>query len=349
MKQKQDINVMPKIELHLHLDGCLQVASAYEMIKETEYAKELRSLYFEELHKKMVVGKNLDSQKELLSYFQVPTMVLQNKKNLTRAVKELCIQKAKDNVCYCEIRFAPFLHTSAGLSVEEVIDAVLEGKCEGERVSGIEASLIAVALRSSEEKENIALLKKILPYKTEGLVAIDCAGIEEDFSIMKQERFFNKAKEMGFFTTFHCGEISESLEELKEAVFQIKPDRVAHGAIAINDISFCEFLKKEKIMLDLCPTSNVQAGLYPSIKCFPADKLYQMGVPISISTDDSVLSDITLSKELMKLSRYTNLTMSDLYKINLCALGHSFATKKQKEKIREKIKEWETKRKEEEK
>ena len=337
MSKLSVLKELPKVELHLHLDGCIDVHSAHGMLQEANVPRKYRNMPVSELKKIMVVDKSLKSQKELLEYFRIPTMILQTGNNLKGAYYELCKMKKDDNVCYCEVRFAPQLHTLGGLTFDEIMLSVLEGKRQGERDFGILTNIIIVGLKDRTSNENIEMLEEIKKYKDFGVIAVDCAGVEADFSIMEQEKFLLRARELGFKITFHCGEVKESLNDLIKMTQAVTPDRIAHGSIAIGSFDFCKELIKKNIMLEICPTSNLQAGLYQKYSEVPLKSLYGMGVPISINTDDTVLSDISLSEELNLALQNSNLSLKELIDMNFKALEHSFADDKTKEVILNKI------------
>lgn len=125
--------------------------------------------------------------------------------------------------------------------------------------------------------------------------------------------------------------------DLITATHLIRPDRIAHGSIAIESPELCGQLIKNQIMLEICPTSNIQAGLYSEYTEVPVKELHEIGVPVSISTDDTVLSGITLSEELEQVSRHMKLTSRELAEWNIQAMRHSFADNQTKEAILKKI------------
>lgn len=324
---------LPKVELHLHLDGCIPVQSAYEMLQESHKTDSYCRMSVEELEKRMVVDHPLNSQKELLTYFDIPTLVLQTEHHLERAYYELCKMKKEDHVCYCEVRFAPQLHVRNGLTIDEVMQSVLKGKKRGEEEFGILTNIIVAGLKNRSAVENIEMLETVKAYRNYGVVAVDCAGVEQDDTILEQQKFLLRARELGFFVTFHCGEILESLPDLIRMTHLIEPDRIAHGSTAVHSPELCEALAAHQIMLDLCPTSNIQAGLYRDYQEVPVKRLQKIGVPVSISTDDTVLSNVTLSEELGRASQYMDLTPEEIIQFNIQAIQHSFADDKTKNQI----------------
>ncbi len=326
------IYYMPKAELHLHLDGCVRIKTAMELTGEKSW---------ENMFRQMVLPGPVGSQSKLLSYFDVPTRVLQTKEALRRVAREMIEDKAADNVSYCEIRWAPGLHTMGGLTIEEGIEAVIEGCREGESKTGVKWVLIAVALRTLPLKDNLAMLEAVRKYQKEGIVAADFAGLEENApDPMDQLEYFQKAREYGFAVTLHCGELASSLPYLNQALEHIRPDRIAHGAIAVGDEALCQKLKERDIMLDVCPTSNIQAGLYPDILRYPLKTLKDRGVPVSLNTDDQVLSDITLTEEYIRQLKHGGLTIKDCWQLNRLAMEHAFAPKAQKDELLRQFDTW---------
>lgn len=324
---------LPKAELHLHLDGCIPVKSAHEMLQEMPHALPYADMSVSRLKQRMVAGGRLASQKELLTYFDIPTLVLQTGEHLRRAYYELCEMKARDRVIYCEVRFAPLLHTDGGLSVDEVMGAVLEGKREGERDFPISTNIIVVGLKDRSPDENIHMLETILHHYPGSISAVDCAGVEADNSILRQRKFLWRAKELGLPVTFHCGEIWDSLDEFEAITSELLPGRIAHGATALHSPSLCQLLRDHQIMLDVCPTSNLQAGLYQRYADIPLRQLKDFGIPFSISTDDTILSDITMSQELGRVSEQLHFSCQELGDIMVQAMIHSFADDRTKESV----------------
>ena len=339
--QKMLVEAMPKAELHLHLDGSLRIKTALDLAREMGWKGFEKPLSWQEMFESTVVHTELHSQKELIAYFDIPIELMQTEDALRRIASELIIDKAADNVRYCEIRWAPLIHTAGGLKPEQVIEAVLEGKKQGEAQTGIQAQLIATGMRSAPPSYNLDLLKAVQPYCKHGIVAVDLAGPEEAYPDPTDHReYFEKAKEMGFDITLHCGEFLGAAPMLKKAIREIGPSRIAHGSVAIQDEQLCEELRQRNITLDLCPTSNLQAALYPSYREYPLELLWRRGVPVGVNTDDPILSDITLSQEYVRLLQNSTLTVKDLWQMNLGALDASFAPQKQKDELRKQFLQW---------
>ncbi|MGI6162225.1 MAG: adenosine deaminase family protein [Christensenellales bacterium] len=329
------IKAMPKAELHLHLDGSLLIDTAVDLL-----AVGGESVSWQDAYKQMVVEGRLESQRELLKYFDLPISLMQSQRSLRRAAYELILLKAADNVKYIEIRFAPELHTKCGLSAPDVVNAVFEGAKRASELTGTAFSIIAVFMRGTCAKENTALLKAIWKSGA-SITAVDIAGDESASpDVMEQYAVFETARDMGLGVTMHWGEAQADDQRLLSAIEAIRPDRLAHGAPVSESRALIDAVIKKDIMLDLCPTSNIQAGLYPSYRHFPLKELIRAGVSVSVSTDDTVLSDISLSKEYRNAVEGCGISIGQMCDINMAAARRSFAPEHIRDRLLESFDKW---------
>lgn len=332
---------MPKAELHLHLDGGLEVKTALDLAADRSWADFEHPLGYEEMHRRLVIPHNLASQEELLGYFAVPGLLLHTPKALARVTQELILAKAADHVRYCEIKWAPQLHTGQGMTIQQVVETVLQAAQETSTKTGVTVRWVAVGMRVHTLEQNLAMLEAIAPYRTRGIPAVDFAGPEAaQPDALSQSAFFHRARELGFDITFHCGELPDSASRLEKQAAALRPSRIAHGPGSAESPSLCAFLRKEEIMLDLCPTSNIQAGLYPDHQSYPLKKLLKAGVPVSINTDDNVLSGLSLSDEYIRLLEADQLDIATLWQLNLSALSHAFLGESEKQRLMEEFTAW---------
>ncbi len=332
---------MPKVELHLHLDGALLPKTALDLSAARQWRDFEEPLSYRQMYGRLVVPHPLASQEELLSYFEIPGLLLQTEKALRRVTRELIWEKAADHVCYCEIRWAPQLHTAEGLSTRQVVETVLKESAAASRQAGVTVRLIAVGIRTHSLEQNLKMLEEIAPFAGKGLAGVDFAGLEAKApDALEQEAFFLRARELGFAITLHGGELPGSAPRLAEQIRQLRPARVAHGPGSADDPALCALLREQNVMLDLCPTSNLQAGLYPDYESYPLRKLVEAGVPVSISTDDSVLSGLTLSDEYVNLLQAGQVDFPTLWRLNLDALGHAFLEPEEKTRLLSRLNIW---------
>jgi adenosine deaminase len=315
------IEVMPKAELHLHLDGSLRIDTALEIARtrKVDAPTDWAGMYAA-----LVAPERTRDQAELLERFDLPIALMQDAEALERIAFELVETKADDNVHYVEIRWGPLLHTAQGLSLEDGIAAVCRGANDAADVTGTVVRLICTALRSHDPVDNINLADVAASFMDQGLVGWDLAGPEADYpDPLDHSRAFEVATEHGLWATIHAGEWGGAAQVRR--ALALDPERIAHGPLAIDDPDLCRELTDRGITLDLCPTSNVQAGIVASVADHPLAALHRAGVPVTLNTDDRTVSDITLSEEFVRAIDEIGLTLPELWGINRHALDVGFA------------------------
>jgi adenosine deaminase len=312
---------MPKAELHLHLDGSLRVATALELAAARGVdAPATWNGMFDAL----VAPVRCRDQAELLLRFDLPIALMQDAEALERIAYELIETKAADGVRYLEVRWGPLLHVARGLSLADGIAAVVRGTRAAAERYGIVARLIATALRSHDPAANVVLAETAAGFRSNGLVGFDLAGPEAAFpDPLVHGRAFEAARAGGLRITLHAGEWGGA-PQVRRAL-DVSPERIAHGPGAIDDPSLCRELIARGVTLDLCPTSNVQAGIVGSVEEHPLARLHRLGVPVTLSTDDTTVSDITLSEEYARAVERIGLSLAELWAIDRGALDVAFA------------------------
>ena len=330
------VEAMPKAELHLHLDGSVRVGTALEIAR-TRGVDAPTS--WDGMFRALVAPMPCRSQAELLRAFDLPIALMQDAEALERVAAELVEAKAADNVRYVEIRWGPLLHVARGLALADGIAAVCRGaRSAGERLR-VEVRLICTAIRSHEPAANVALAEAAGLFRDEGLVGWDLAGPEEAFpDPAVHARAYEVARAAGLRITIHAGEWGGA-PQVRRAL-EVEPERIAHGTGAVDDPSVCEDLIARSVALDLCPTSNYQAGIVPAVAAHPLAELHRRGVPVTLSTDDTTVSDITLSEEYARAVAEIGLTLPELWSIDRRALDVAFADEPTLSRLRAEFDAW---------
>jgi adenosine deaminase len=315
------VEAMPKAELHLHLDGSVRVETALELAR-TRGVDAPRT--YAGMFDALVAPERTASQAELLERFSLPIALLQDAEALERVTTELVEAKAADHVRYLEIRWGPALHTQRGLSLVDGIAAVCRAASMAAARTGSTVRLICTALRSHEPADTVALAETAARFRANGLVGWDLAGGEARHP--DPARFadaFAAARAGGLRITVHAGEWGGAAQVRR--ALTLDPERIAHGPGAIDDPSLVAELIARGVTLDLCPTSNVQAGIVASIAAHPMARLQRAGVSVTLSTDDTTVSDIRLSEEYARAVVDNGLTLPELWTIDRRALDVAFA------------------------
>ena len=312
---------MPKAELHLHLDGSVRPETAIDLARTrgVDAPRELAGM-----RTALIAPAHGASQAELLHAFDLPIAFLQDADALERVATELVEDKAADGVRYVEIRWGPLLHLRRGLSVAEGIAAVCRGAASGSGRTGTVVRLICTAIRSHDPAANVALAETAAGFIGEGLTGFDLAGPEAAFpDPLLHRAAFETARAAGLRITIHAGEWGGEAQVRR--ALALRPERIAHGPGAVDDLSLCAELRRRGIALDLCPTSNVQAGIVASRAAHPLAILHRRGLRVTLSTDDATVSDITLSEEYAAAVQEIGLSPAELWAIDLGALDVAFA------------------------
>ncbi len=322
-----DFNKLPKIELHLHLDCSL----SYKVVKKinpTINYKTYRELF--------VAPPKCKDLVDYLSSAISAVKLLQTKEHLELATLDLFDQLKTDNVIYAEIRFAPLLHTEQGLSAEEVVRCVSEATTEGMRLTGMHVGIILCTLRHFNEAQSIETVKLVEQFKDNNIVGFDIAADEAGYPIDQHKAAFIYARNRSLNVTAHAGE-AKGAESVWETLKEFHPSRIGHGVRSVEDPLLLQFLKINKLHLEICPTSNVQTNVVNRIEDHPADFIYNEGVSMGLNTDCRTISDTTLSREYQLLHEYFKWNKSHFLKCNLEAIKYAFTTEDIKAELTSKI------------
>lgn len=316
------VEAMPKAELHLHLDGSLRIDTALDLARSRAVDAPRDWL---SMSRALIAPMPCASQAELLQAFDLPIALMQDADALYRISAELVAAKAADNVRYVEVRWGPLLHTMGGLPLDDGIAAVCAGARDASARTGAAVRLICTALRSHDPDDNARLARTAVRFRDDGLTGWDLAGPEAAFpDPLVHGRAFEIARDGGLAITVHAGEWGGAAQ-VRRSLDAVDPARIAHGSRSIDDPALCAELTARGVPLDLCPTSNWQAGTVPSVAAHPIARLHRDGVPVTLNTDDTTVSDITLSEEYVRAIEDIGLTLPEVWALDRYALDVAFA------------------------
>jgi adenosine deaminase len=265
----------------------------------------------------MVAPADCPSQAAYIAYFDDAIAVLQTESALERAALELGLDSAAENIDYLEVRWAPRLHQRRGLTVSQVIGAVLAGLS----AAPLHAVAIVCAMRQHTPEENVALAREAGRFAGRGVVGFDLAGDEVRYSAAPQRPAFEAARAAGLRLTCHAGEAGDP-SSVEEAL-GLGVERVAHGVIGAREPRIVERLRSEGVVLDMCPTANWKCKAMPSLAEHPLPRLVRAGVRCTISTDSRTVADTTLSREF-ELAAAMGLSDDELQQCNAVAYQAKF-------------------------
>jgi adenosine deaminase len=311
--------MLPKAELHLHLDGSMRPQTAVELAAEVG-----QTLSLKDAGSRLIGPVRCTDQAELLTFFDLPISLLQTAPSLSRVTSELVESLADDGITYAEIRWAPRLHLERGMSVPEVIGAVADGVAGaasrlGPRTPFI--GLIVTAMRSHPPGANVELAKAAAAFGPP-VVGFDLAGSEAEYPAPPHAAAFLEATSGGLSLTAHAGEVPGP-ERIREVLaFGVR--RIAHGVTTAEDPDLMALVRERDVTLDLCPTSNVQAGIIADLVDHPLAALHRAGVSVTISTDDRTVANTSLTDEMARSAAAMGLRAEELAAIAVNGFRRAF-------------------------
>ena len=329
-----NFSTLPKIELHCHLDGSLRPETIIDIAKREGIR--LPSIEIEELEKELIAPLECESLDEYLKRFAIPNLVMQSKGNLRRITFELFEDSAQENVKYMEVRFAPLLHVAQGLRVEEVIESVIAGMKDAEAKFDIKGNIILSCMRTMSVESAFEVVEKGKEFLGKGVVAIDlCASEEAGFCGQFVEPIA-LAREYGYHVTIHAGETGVGKNVL-EAVELLGAERIGHGVFIKDCTGAYDIVKEKQVVLEMCPTSNVQTKAVNHFSEHPIYQFHQNGIKVTVNTDNRTVSDTTMAKECTIIFNEFALSEKDYRQIYLTSVEASFADRETKEKLKKYI------------
>lgn len=349
-----EIRPLPKVSLHDHLDGGLRPGTVIELGE--EIGLELPARDAGELGRWFAEKSNSGSLVEYLKTFDLTTAVMQTREGLIRVARESVQDLGADGVVYGELRWAPEQHLSAGLSLDETVEAVQEGielGIEDVRAAGgrIRVGQLVSAMRHNDR--GLELAELAVRHRDRGVVGFDIAGPEAGFPASKHRAAFDYLASEFFPATVHAGE-ADGLDSIRGALLDGRALRLGHGVRLAEDITverqddentyvtlgtLSQWVKDREIALETSPTSNLQTGAISAwgddILDHPFDLLYQLGFRVTVNTDNRLMSGTTLTRELSILADAFAYDRTDLEIFQLNAAAGAFLPIEEREELAE--------------
>jgi len=315
------IRALPKTDLHCHLDGSLRIETILELAEQQKV--KLPADNPDDLRKLIVCGEHTTSLEDYLRGFDITLSVLQTEDALRRIAYELVEDVTAENVWYVEARFSPILHTNKGLSMGRIIEAVLAGLKEGEKKFGTRARMILCGMRNMSPRTTQLLAELCIAYKYLGVVGFDLAGAEEDFPAKHHREAFDLVRSNNINCTIHAGE-SYGPKSIHQAIHDCGAHRIGHGTHLKEDGDLLNYVNDHRIPLEICLTSNLYTKSIDDIKSHPLRLFYDYGLRVTVNTDNRLMSDTTVTKELMLAAAAFNFTESEIRDIIIFGFKSAF-------------------------
>jgi adenosine deaminase len=323
----------PKALLHDHLDGGLRPATVVELAAEVGH--ELPATDADGLGRWFVAAANSGSLERYLETFRHTVAVMQTPGGLRRVAAECARDLSDDGVVYAEVRFAPEQHLERGLTLDQVVEAVLAGFADGAAEAAragrpIRIGTLLTAMRHAARSQEIAELA--VRHRDVGVVGFDIAGAEAGFPPTRHLDAFEYLQRENFHFTIHAGE-AFGLPSIWQAIQWCGADRLGHGVRIIDDITpgspptlgrLAAYVRDKRIPLELCPSSNVQTGAAPSIAEHPIGLLRDLRFRATVNTDNRLMSGTSMSREMALLVEAFGYGWAELQWFTINAMKSAF-------------------------
>ena len=331
MATSDPLRQAPKVLLHDHLDGGLRPRSVIELAREQGYSR-LPTTDEDDLREWFKRGANRHDLTLYLETFAHTVGVMQTKDALERVAAECAEDLAADGVVYAEVRFAPELHTEAGLSLDEIVDSVAAGFARASATHPIRIGILCTAMRTAARSLEIAELS--VRHRDNGVVGFDIAGAEKGYPPTQHLDAFQLVQRENFHFTIHAGE-AFGPPSIWEAIQYCGAERLGHGVRIIDDIAFdgdgqaklgrlAAYVRDTRIPLEMCPSSNVHTGVCDSIATHPIKRLTDLRFRVTVNTDNRLMSDCTMTSEMQALRDAFGWDLADMQWLTINAMTSAF-------------------------
>ena len=324
MKVDEFIRKIPKAELSVHIEGTLHPELLYDLAKRNRLDLPFRSL--EEVYN----AYDFQGLEPFLKIYYTGLKVLQTEQDFYSLTIAYLEKAAAQNIRHTEFFFDPQAHLSRGIELDAVVNGIRIAQQEAQKKWNITSYMIMSFLRDLPEKSALDVLEKALPFK-DWIVAIGLDSTEEGNPPKKFETVFAKAREHGFLTTAIAGEVGPP-EYIRQAIDILKVSRIDHGVRCMEDPDLLTRLAATQIPINVCPVSNIELEIYPTMRAHPLKKMYDNGLFVTINSDDPAYFGADLNENFIRAAEALKLSKVMIYEIAKNSFNASFLESTIKEK-----------------
>jgi adenosine deaminase len=333
----ETIQKAPKALLHDHLDGGLRPATVIDLASEYGYAG-LPTTDVDDLAAWFRRGADRKSLELYLETFAHTVGVLQDRDAIIRVAAECAEDLAADGVVYAEVRYAPELSTEKGMTLDEVVEANLEGFRIGSMraaEAGHQIVMKALVTAMRQAARSVEVAECAVRWRDAGVVGFDIAGPEAGYRPTRHLEAFDKVRHENFHITIHAGE-GFGLPSIWEALQFCGAERLGHGVRIVDDIQVLDdgsvalgrlaaFVRDRRVPLEMCPTSNVHSGAATSVAEHPIDLLRRLRFRVTVNTDNRLMSNVSMSSEMQALDQAFGIGLGEMEWLTINAMKSAFA------------------------
>ncbi len=327
------IERLPKVELHLHLEGAVRTETLLEL---SEHKSGLRQKVVEWMNARQAEHFRYVNFREFLAAFKIVTLLIETPQDYALATTRLIEWLAEQNVQYAEVIFAAGVVLWKKQPVDTVFEAVAAATADAHARTGVRVNWIFDAVRHFGIDHTREVMRWAARYRSHGVVAFGIGGDEEGGPAGLFTDVFREARDLGLHVVAHAGEACGP-ESIRDAIELLGAERIGHGLTAIRDDNVMALLRERRIPLEVCPSSNVSTGLIARFEDHPLPKLLEAGLVVTLNSDDPAMFGTSLQEEILRAARSFDLSRAAV--VGLCrnAVEASFLSRDDKQRLQERI------------
>ncbi len=323
------LRLLPKTDLHCHLDGSLRLSTFMELgracgMEMPEEAEAVRARYFPPDRQAVT--------HDFLKHFDHTTAVMQDEASLTRVARELAEDHAAESVWCLEVRFCPLLHLKGGLTGDQAVAAVRRGLDDVQARTGITANIIVTGLRQIDPARSLEMARLAVDWKGRGVVAFDLAGDESDNPPKRHAEAFYHVMNNNQNVTIHAGE-GFGAASIHQALHRCGANRIGHGTRLEEDPDLLAYVANNRVPLEICLSSNRQSCVVEDLSRHPFRHFLQKGLRVCLNTDNTLFARTSPVGELRLAVDTFDLTLLETENLLINGFKSAFLPERRKREM----------------
>lgn len=328
---RAQLHVLPKVDLHRHLEGSLRLQTLAEIAQ--EHGIDLPSYDIEYLRPFVTVANDEPDFHRFLEKFRLLQRFYPSRAAVERIAYEAVADAAEDNIKYLELRFNPLAQARVqGFSLDEVTTWICGSVARAQRDYGVRVNLILSIRRDVSLDIASEIADLAVAHFGDGVVGLDLTGDEIGYPADRFIDIFRRAHQEGLHVTVHAGEAGGA-DNVRQAIELLGAQRIGHGIRAIENSQVVHLLQERKVALEICPTSNLQTGAVRRFGQHPLMDLLALDLRVTINTDDPSVSDTTLTDEYVVAMLTMGMTFDQIKRAIVIAADSAFLPAEEREQL----------------
>ena len=314
---------VPKVELHLHLEGAIPYPALWDLVQKYGGAPDLPDL---EALKQKFVFRDFPHFIEMWIW---KNQFLREYEDFTFIAEAVARDLARQNIRYAEAFYSPADFARHGLRVQQLTTAIRAGLA---RVPEIDVALITDFVRDLGPETAARTLAEISEVRDQGVIGVGIGGSEQLYPPEPFADVYAQARALGLHTTAHAGEVAGAAS-VWGALHALHAERIGHGTRAEEDPALLDYLAAQAIPVEMCPLSNLRTGVVQSLRDHPVRRYFERGILVTINTDDPRMFGNTLAEEFGLLEQVLDFSRADIRTLILNGIRAAWLPEAQKERL----------------